>query len=247
MKPLLIAELGVNHRGSVHEAIRMAQAAVESGADAIKLQLFDPHELTAYRRGGEDMLKTLKAGHLSLPDLVRVKAAVEVPVFASVFAPHDLRRYKDAGFKWLKLSVEMAKLRAMWDEALRVGFERTFASFGPRGRTQIPANWATQWVGILYCPPGYPIASNGALGLSHLAHVTPDAQHFPKGLSLHPADHINTFNATAMAYGYGARIFEFHFCLDDQGTVPEKAWSLDEADFLTMRYLLDELVEADGE
>ena len=43
----VIAEVGMNHDGSLGNAIRMAEVAAESGADAVKFQLHDA-------RGGDD-------------------------------------------------------------------------------------------------------------------------------------------------------------------------------------------------
>ena len=41
----LIAEIGVNHNGDMHLAKEMIVAAKESGADAVKFQVFKPHTL----------------------------------------------------------------------------------------------------------------------------------------------------------------------------------------------------------
>ena len=39
-KPFLIAEAGINHNGSVNQAIKMINSAKKSGADAIKFQTY---------------------------------------------------------------------------------------------------------------------------------------------------------------------------------------------------------------
>lgn len=45
MKTFIIAEAGVNHNGDVYTAKRLVDAAVESGADAVKFQTFDAESL----------------------------------------------------------------------------------------------------------------------------------------------------------------------------------------------------------
>ena len=41
-KPFIVAEIGNNHEGSFRNAINLIIAAKESGADAVKFQIFDP-------------------------------------------------------------------------------------------------------------------------------------------------------------------------------------------------------------
>ena len=44
MRPKIIAEIGINHEGSLDLAKRMAELAVENGADLVKTQLHIPSE-----------------------------------------------------------------------------------------------------------------------------------------------------------------------------------------------------------
>ena len=48
-KPLLLAEIGVNHDGSVEKAKSLILACKDAGADAVKVQLFDAEaEISRY-------------------------------------------------------------------------------------------------------------------------------------------------------------------------------------------------------
>ena len=44
-KPFLIAEVGINHNGSISKAKKMIDIAKKSGADYVKFQIFRPKNL----------------------------------------------------------------------------------------------------------------------------------------------------------------------------------------------------------
>ena len=44
-RPLLIAEIGNNHEGNAEVALKLADAAMEAGAGAVKVQIIDPVRL----------------------------------------------------------------------------------------------------------------------------------------------------------------------------------------------------------
>ena len=44
-KPIIIAEIGVNHDGNILKAKKLINIAKKSGADYVKLQTFNPNKL----------------------------------------------------------------------------------------------------------------------------------------------------------------------------------------------------------
>ena len=66
MKTIIIAEAGVNHNGSLSNAIKLVDIAKESGADYVKFQLFDPSKLvTPKTRMAKYQFTNLKKKNIS--------------------------------------------------------------------------------------------------------------------------------------------------------------------------------------
>ena len=55
--PLVVAELSGNHGGDLSKAFCLVESAVESGADAIKLQTYKPDTITVKGRDNRFLLK----------------------------------------------------------------------------------------------------------------------------------------------------------------------------------------------
>ena len=55
--PLVVAELSGNHGGSIDKAFQLVEAAVEAGADAIKLQTYKPETITVNGKDDRFLLK----------------------------------------------------------------------------------------------------------------------------------------------------------------------------------------------
>jgi sialic acid synthase SpsE len=120
----IVCEISGNHGGSCHNAFRLITIAKAVGADAVKMQAFDPEKLTAKRAKNPRVVHLAENFHgKSMPDLYRethtprewfpalVEHAefLEIPWLSSVFDPDDVAfletlgcpRYKISAFEML--------------------------------------------------------------------------------------------------------------------------------------------------
>jgi sialic acid synthase SpsE len=116
----VVVELSGNHGGVLSNALRLVEAAKESGGDAVKFQCFEPERL-AIKRNRPDVL-ALAAGVPLIelyrqiwtpwdwfPTLIEHCKTVDIPWFSSVFDPLDVAfletldcpRYKISAFEML--------------------------------------------------------------------------------------------------------------------------------------------------
>ncbi len=98
---LVVAEAGVNHNGDLDTALRLIDAAVAAGADAVKFQSFIPEDLVtasagkaAYQErftGKGDQLAMLRALALSGEEHARLKRHCDAASIEYLCTPYDLR------------------------------------------------------------------------------------------------------------------------------------------------------------
>ena len=64
-KPIIVAEIGNNHEGNFHKALKLIDAAVLSGADAVKFQTYKIENYYSERFTEKKRFRRLKKFQLS--------------------------------------------------------------------------------------------------------------------------------------------------------------------------------------
>ncbi|MBX3405284.1 MAG: N-acetylneuraminate synthase family protein [Phycisphaeraceae bacterium] len=247
--PYLIAELGVNHDGSVVRAIDLARAAHAAGADAIKLQFFRTDllmsraaKLAAYQKvaGETDPVAMLRRLELSANGLARVLAAARslgvhaiVTIFSvELVAEAEAAAAAHGGWDAYKTASPDIIHRPLL-EALAATKRPLIVSTG--ASTMAEVTRAVEWLGdaqretrlaFLQCVSSYPTPDHLAAldGIGALAAALPKV---PIGYS----DHTASEAMGALAVAAGACILEKHFTYDRSARGPDHAASLDAAGF----------------
>lgn len=239
--PYIIAELGVNHDGSVERALELTRAAAGAGADAVKLQLFQTDrlmskaaKLAAYQRaaGETDPIAMLRRLELSIDDMARV-----------VRLAHELQVHAIVTVFSVEL-VEMAE-RLPWDayktaspdivhrpllEALAATGKPMIVSTGASTMEEVEraAGWleaVRERLALMQCVSCYPTEAERA-ELGGIGAIRSET-----GLVTGYSDHTPSVEMGAEAVRAGARLLEKHFTYDRSARGPDHAASLEPATF----------------
>jgi sialic acid synthase SpsE len=230
MPPYIVAELGAAHNGSFERAVRLIEEAKAAGADAVKLQCFEPAKIAAARGGWNKQIFTGPWAGWTLgplyhkamtpkewfPALFEVGRDLAIPVFASVFDREgidflealDCPAYKVASFELGDLQLIDKAAATGKPLILSTGMatnhdvgEAVVAAMAPSG-SQPPA--------LLHCVSAYPcpVACANVGRIEELRYLF----QLPVGYS----DHTLGSEAAIVATALGASIIEKHITLSRQ-------------------------------
>lgn len=237
----VIAELGVNHDGSVERALEMVDAAAECGADAVKTQWFEPDRLMSrasrlatYQRasGEQDPVEMLRRLQLSPDAMARVvdrarQLAVHaiVTVFSHDLVPHAHRLGWDAYKTASPDIIHRPLIDALLSTDKPLILSTGAATLEESVRAAEWAIGARARLAMLQCVSSYPTPPDCAClgGIGALADTT--------GLTVGYSDHTSAEDTGALAVACGARMLEKHFTYDRAAKGPDHAASLDPAGF----------------
>ena len=238
----VIAEIGVNHDGSVERALDLTDAAAAAGADAVKLQYFETDrlmskaaKLAAYQRaaGETDPIEMLRRLELSLDECAQVIGRAHDRGLHAIVTLFSLETV-DAG---LALPWDAIKT-ASPDVVNRPLLEALAADGRPIVVSTGAANWnevqfayhdcgldrISDRLALMQCVSCYPTprefaAIGGMLGL--------DAECVYRGGAIGYSDHTSDVDTGALATRAGACILEKHLTYDRAAAGPDHAASLD--------------------
>lgn len=235
----IIAELGVNHDGSVERALELTRAAHEAGADAVKLQLFNPDlllsaeaELAGYQQdAASDPHQMLRALQLSVDDMLQVRALARELDMGFIVTPFSLENFDDMR----RLDPDAVKIASpdcvngpLIERMYELG-KPMIISTGASQMHEWSAAYVDRWnddpTVVMHCVSAYPTPTEEA-DLSVVAALS-SLYTFPVGYS----DHTPSTLTGALAVMYCAAVLEKHLTHDRSSPGPDHAASLDPSQF----------------
>jgi len=242
--PYIVAELSSNHNGSYQRACDIIRAAADAGADAVKLQVYDPLRLATSRGGpdkvidtgpwkGKRLLDLYIEGHTPIdwvPSLFDDARDIGVTLFSSVFDEEGVDFLEQCGCPAYKISsFELTNTRLI-EKAASTG-KPLIISTGMADHADIAAAFrASNGVpfALLHCVSQYPCPVEHA----NLGRI-PDMRRMygrPTGWS----DHTMGNEAAIAAVALGACIVEKHLTLRRSDGGLDALFSMEPDEFSVM-------------
>ncbi|UCG15570.1 MAG: N-acetylneuraminate synthase family protein [Phycisphaerales bacterium] len=235
----VVAEAGVNHNGDLNTAVQLVDAALGTGADAVKFQAFRAADLVTadaatvdYQRNAtgdlcqREMLRQLELGRDDFSVLCEHCRASGIELLATPFGITDLHLLTGLGVRAIKIASTDLNNHPLLEEVARANLPvilSTGASLAhelERTVNRLTELGCRERLILLHCVSAYPTAWEDA----NLHRIAALRERFgrPTGFS----DHTCSVETGALAVAAGACLLEKHFTLDDTLPGPDHALSL---------------------
>lgn len=262
MSVFIIAEAGVNHNGSIDNAYRLIDEAVEAGADAIKFQTFKAENLVSKNAVKADyqmqvtndlesqfeMIKKLELGIEAHKLLINYCDAKEIMFLSSPFDHESIDLLSELGLEIMKIpSGEITNLPYLKHIGLlkkKIILSSGMSSLKEVGEAlNILTNSGTlkKDITVLHANTMYP---------TPMEDVNLNAMHTIKeeySISVGYSDHTLGTEVAIAAVAMGATIIEKHFTIDRSLEGPDHKSSLELAELKTMVKAIRNIEKALGD
>jgi sialic acid synthase SpsE len=240
--PYIIAELGVNHDGSLEKALALTDAAAQVGVDAIKLQLFEADllmskasKLAAYQQaaGESDPITMLRRLQLPLSDMRTVidrAHSLNLHAIVTVFSlelvdaawelPWDAYKSASPDITNRPLLEALAGLSGPAREPRPLIISTGASTLQEVARALSWLHDIRDRLAVLQCVSSYPTPDN----MAELGGIAAIRDIFPGAVGY--SDHTAQTLTAALAVALGSSILEKHLTYDKKAQGPDHAASL---------------------
>lgn len=239
----IIAEIGVNHNGSLHKAKKLVEVAKSAGADYVKFQYFKSTklvskncDLTVYQSktmpNEKNQLSLLKKYEFSKKDIQKVKSFCKkknIKFFCSIFSEDDFEYINKINQSYMKIpSGEMNNFFIL--NKIKKSKKKIIISTGASKYSEIKrsVNFLKKNnnnVCVMHCVTKYPTKLSD-LNLDNI-NVLKNTFNTEVGFS----DHTKSLKTGLYAALLGATIIEKHITLNNKLNGPDHKASLNPKNF----------------
>jgi N-acetylneuraminate synthase len=248
-KVLIIAEAGVNHNGSMDNAFRLIDAAVEAGVDIVKFQTFKAEkiasksaakasyqqETTGTKESQFEMLKKLELSDKDHDELIAYCNEKKIAFLSTPFDEESAELLKSKGISIGKIpSGEITNLPYL--QTMAKTFPEVILSTGMATLREVKealqvlinAGAKKENITVLHCNTEYPTPMQDVnlLAMNHMANEL--------GVVIGYSDHTLGIEVPIAAVALGASVIEKHFTLDRNMEGPDHRASLEPGELKAM-------------
>ncbi|HAU32285.1 MAG: N-acetylneuraminate synthase [Desulfotomaculum sp. 46_296] len=237
----IIAEVGVNHNGSLDLAMQMVDLACKSGADAVKFQTFKAERIVTsfaeralYQQKNmphkfESQLEMIKKLELSFDDFRKLKEYCDRRRIAFLSSPFDLESVNfldELNLDCFKIPsgeiTNLPLLRRIGGKRKKVILSTGMSTLEEVGKAvQILNSSGAGEITLLHCTSNYPTPPEEV----NLKAMLTLKQAF--GLPVGYSDHTMGYAVSIAAVAMGAEVIEKHFTLNRKMEGPDHKCSLE--------------------
>ncbi|HOJ65336.1 MAG TPA: N-acetylneuraminate synthase family protein [Spirochaetota bacterium] len=237
-KPYLIAEIGLNHNKDIELTKKMIKKAKESGADAVKFQVYETENLINEESDAFNIFKNLELTYEEIKTLKEYSDEIGITFFATPFSFKSVDLLE-------KLNVPFYKIASMdinYYEFIKYIAEKEkpiILSTGMSSLGEIEKAVNTiiktgnENIAILHCISKYP-PEYGDMNIRMITKLATLFSDYQIGFSDHTLDNSMAIVARTL----GATIFEKHFTLDKNLEGPDHKISSTPEEFAHYRETL---------
>jgi N,N'-diacetyllegionaminate synthase len=247
--PLVIAEIGVNHDGSVKRALDLVHIAARCNADAVKLQIFHADHLmhasssfASYQQERVDeespaaMLRKYELPPEGIRAVVALTRKLGMLPLATPFSLSDVDTIEALDLPAIKIASPDLVNRPLLHRAARLG-KPLLVSTGAASMEEVEmaVSWLREWqtpFALLHCVSAYPTPAEQA----NLCWISEMTERF--GVPVGYSDHTREVFTGAFAVSAGAVIIEKHLTYDRNAPGPDHSASADPAQFAQYVWML---------
>ena len=220
----IIAEMGINHNGSLDIAMKMIKEAAKCGVDAVKVQIVDADKSYTKDSESHSLFKSVELKIKEWEVIVRLVEKLNIDIFASFSQPKDVKIAEKLALPAIKVSSSNITNFPFLKAVAKVG-KPLFLSTGLSYLSEVDEavryleENGNKQIGILQCTSLYPTEHKDVnlLVIKTLQKSFP----YPIGFS----DHTLGVSCAIASVALGAKIIEKHFTLDKSMQGPDHKFS----------------------
>ena len=237
--PLIISEISGNHNGSKKQFIKLIKSACKNGADLIKIQTYEPKDITLNKNYGKFIIKEgiwkkkklwdlYKKAHTPFSwhkDAFKIAKQFNKVLFSSPFSTRAVDLLEKLNCKIYKIaSFEITDFKLIDYVASKkkpIIISTGMASINEiKDAIKIIKKYHNKII-ILHCVSNYPTKLKNI----NLDRITALKKIFPK-IMIGISDHTNNIYSSIAATTYGVVVIEKHFKLNNKVKSPDAIFSI---------------------